>query len=87
MLCLRKKGTFILTANIPLERGFGPALSCFPKEEKGDLEEAADSNKRQVREHSRNPMLSSFWGSIDSPEGQSAALTQPRGDGVFLGSF
>lgn len=87
ILCLKRKRTFILTASIPLERGFNSASSCIPKADKGDIEKAAASNRRQVREHSRNPILNSFWGSMDSPEDHSAALTQPRGDGFFPGSF
>lgn len=76
--------TFILTASIPLKRGFNSALSCIPEADKGDIEKAAASNKKQVREHSRNPMLNSFWGSMDPPEDHLAALTQPREDGFFL---
>ena len=87
MLSLWKIGTFVVTANTPLERGFNPALSCIPKADEGNTEETTVSSKRQVREHSRNPMLSSFWGSMGSPEGYSAVLAQPKGDGFFLGSF
>lgn len=87
MLSLWKVGTFILIVNTPLERGLNPALSCIPKADEGNTEETTVSNKRQVREHSRNPMLNSFWGSMGSPEGHSAVQPQPKGDGVFLGSF
>lgn len=64
-----KIGTFIVTANTPLERGSNPSWSCIPKADKGDRDKATVSNKRQVREHSRNPMLSSFGGSMGPPEG------------------
>lgn len=64
-----KIGTFIVTANTPLERGSNPSWSCFPKADKGDRDKATVSNKRQVREHSRNPVLSSFGGSMRPPEG------------------
>ena len=58
-----KRGTFIVTANTPLERGSNPSWSCIPKADKGDRDKATVSNKRQVREHS------SFGGSMGSPEG------------------
>lgn len=62
--------SFILTANIPLDRGFHPVFhlifSCIPKADKGEVGEATVSTKRQVKEHSRNPTLSSFWASMDS---------------------
>lgn len=72
-------GTFIITANTPTERCGRPSWSCTLKADKGDTEEATVSSKRQVREHSRNVMLSSFRTSMDSPV--------PRPDGVSLGSL
>lgn len=60
-------GTCIITANTRTE--------CCGS----DTEEATVSSKRQVREHSRNVMLSSFRASTDSPV--------PRPDGFSLGSL
>lgn len=72
-------GTFIITANTPTERCGRPSWSCTLKADKGDTEEATVSSKRQVREHSRSVMLSSFRTSMYSPA--------PRPDDFSLGSL